>query len=383
MRSRVVIVARKSDHICVVQDVPDTRGSWYQRQQQSTQSNYSMGSQHSGGSIDQPAPPPAASASAALPALPAPPAAASTSTATTPAATSGGTQPAKPSFAALLGKHPAIKEEPTTPGGTLTSETPPPAGKRSPFRKLSPIAGGGQGEDMSQILSLLTELKTDLTRKFSDLSKRVDSMDASLGKVSQQVEATATSSSASVISSSATRHRPPLEPQQQQQQTTATNIATKATPTSSQPTSSTAASLGSARRESLKAEPPPAAEPVKRRERSKSPHHSKHHHHHHHHRKATHPTPSATPTVSQTDLRDASAPSQTQQETSALGQTRVSAGEGSSSLLLKGVGESGKRMQPAQPADQQQLTSRLMGPPTRTGGSFEQSDDDQDATSKL
>lgn len=381
MRSRVVIVARKSDHICVVQDVPDTRGSWYQRQQHSTQSNYSMGSQHSSGSIDQPAPPQLASHStpAALPAPPLPSATAAPSTSAAASASAPTAGSAKASFASLLGKHPAIKEEPTTPGGTLTSETPPPGGsKRSPFRKLSPVPAT-PGEDMSQIVTLLNELKSDLTRKFSELSKRVDSMDASLGKVSQQVAA---GPQPEIGGSSTGRHRSSgstiIDPA----------ASTKGLTSSQQPPSSS-----SSRRDSLKI---PSADPstatpassssggdkAKRRERSKSPHGSKHqhHHHHHHHRKATHPTPSATPTVSQTDLTQTAPPSS--------GWSTDVAGASSSGLVRAAdagtttatiTTPSTKELEPGQ-RSQKQSASRPAGP---SKGSFEQSDDDQDATSKL
>lgn len=375
MRSRVVIVARKSDHICVVQDVPDTRGSWYQRQQHSTQSNYSMGSQHSGGSIDQAAPPqlstPAAPPAAAQPAA--------TSSAGHPASAGSGATAAKPSFAALLGKHPAIKEEPTTPGGTLTSEAPPScsAGKRSPFRKLSPVPAGA-GENISQILSLLNELKTDLTRKFGDLSKRVDSMDANLGIVSQQVSSTHETSFGG-------RHKPaaPL----------AVPALSGSDPLAARASSQAPAAASSAgsreRRDSTKATEAPAesADKTKRRERSKSPHHSKHHHHHHHHRKATHPTPSATPTVSQTDLRQSSS-GRADAERAPIGQ-EAAAGSG---LARTPSGVESNKQTPAQAQAQAQAhTQTASGQPSSSrigsskpaGGSLEQSDDDQDATSKL
>lgn len=386
MRSRVEIVARKSDHICVVRDVPDMRGSWYQRQQQSTQSNYSQHS--SSGSLDHPVPPAAAVAAASATTATAggqqqaathKPLAGATGGA---AAVAGVTQPAqqapaKPSFAALFGKHPAIKEEPTTPGGTLTSETPPLSGpttsigaKRSPFKRSGLLSSGcdttssatpaPSAEQIGQIISLLNELKLDIKQDISQLSKRVDSMDASVSKVTQTVsrldkhyiaslappDATSKSLAPPPKASSSTSHsgvrahtssasfqQPgPGSDQPQASQPAAKPVASdsvvRTTSSADRHGSSSGGGIGLSG--SLKPSlggtgssitgitsdvkplqasdagssiAPSSSSRERSRERSKSPHkHHHHHHHHHHHRKAQHSTPSATPTSSQLDL---------------------------------------------------------------------------------
>lgn len=413
MRSRVEIVARKSDHICVVRDVPDTRGSWYQRQQQSSQSNYSLGgSQHSSiGSLDHPAPPPQAqqASSSSGPAVGAGALVAPSASGHLPAAGGQPSSSAKPSFAALFGKHPAIKEEPTTPGGTLTSETPPPsgsllgAGRRSPFKShLQPsgaasgsaaATGGSPGasqatapyqvasvEQISQIIGLLNELKLDLRQNIGQLTKRVDSMDASVSRVTQTVGRLDKHYVASLSASSVP---PPgeftgaagLEPSKQ--------VAPAASSASQRPTTkqteprSTDDSAGKPKQaaatgSSTEQAGGSVADPSQRRERSKSPHkHHHHHHHHHHHRKATHPTPGSTPTTSQADLRQPKAGEQ-QQAGSSTGATELTA---------PAVGSSGARETEGktESAGAKQATGRQY----RAPGSFEQSDDDQDATSKL
>lgn len=348
MRSRVEIVARKSDHICVVRDVPDMRGSWYQRQQQFTQSSYSMGgagSQHSSsGSVDHQSAP---AGQLKPPAIAAP----AGQTQTAPATPAAAAAP-KASFAALFGKHPAIKEEPTTPGGTLTSETPPPSsasiGKRSPFKckESSPTAhrqsaaSTVSNEQMSQIIGLLNELKSDLRQDINQLNKRVDSMDSNLGKVIHTVArldkhyapaaAQPSSSSIQPKSSSSTPAKPPSDSAQQ-------------------------VAAGS-KQSSVRAAPELADSTAPhQRDKSKSPH--RRHHHHHHHRKAAHPTPGATPTVSQTDLRPAAG----------------------------GTGAAGDAEGAKQERASREPSPQLRPPATniRVPGSFEQSDEDQDATSKL
>lgn len=408
MRSRVEIVARKSDHICVVRDVPDTRGSWYQRQQQSSQSNYSLGgSQHSSiGSLDHPAPPQQAqqgSSSSSGPAGGAGALVAPSASGHQPAASAGAqpTTSAKPSFAALFGKHPAIKEEPTTPGGTLTSETPPPSGsllgaaRRSPFKShLQPSAagsgpatatgGGGPSatqstapyqvasvEQIGQIIGLLNELKLDLRQNIGQLTKRVDAMDASVSRVTQTVGRL---DKHYVASLSASTVPPPGEftGQETSKQVAASSAASQRAIKQSEP-KSTDELAGKAKQvvPSTEQASGPTADPSQRRERSKSPHKHHHHHHHHHHRKAPHPTPGSTPTASQADLRQSRA-GEPQQAGSSTRTTELTA----PAVGSANVRETEGRMEGAS-------AKQVVGRQYRAPGSFEQSDDDQDATSKL
>lgn len=354
MRSRVEIVARKSDHICVVRDVPDMRGSWYQQrsshQQSSAQSSYSQ--QSMGGSLDQPGTPGQGQQQ---------PGQQQQQTPSTSAA--GSSAPAKPSFAALFGKHPAITEEPTTPGGTLASETPPPgsglgglAGRRSPFNKLhatasSPTPTASQAaaslsqEHTNQIIRLLNELKTDLKQDMTQLTKRVDLMDASVSKVTQTVSKLQVVWVPSEGSRKLAEHGKESDPK-------LAGPSSSATLRPGEESSSTS----------------------KSRDRSKSPSKHHHHHHHHHHRKASHATPSITPTASQADL------------SSANQSAMLKAGPGigdtlaviTKSVALGEPTSSSSAMAPATTLSLQQQTR-----PVGKGGSFEQSDDDQDATSKL
>lgn len=463
MRSRVEIVARKSDHICVVRDVPDMRGSWYQRQQQSIQSNYSQHS--SSGSLDHPVPPAAALAAASSGAATTssqqqaslkPGAAAPGAAQVTPTQTLAA--PSKPSFAALFGKHPAIKEEPTTPGGTLTSETPPPmgqlsaetsasiGGKRSPFKRgLLSSASGASGaptspasspapssEQIGQIISLLNELKSDINQNISQLSKRVDSMDASVSKVTQTVAKLDKHYTASLTSPDLSTPLAPLAPpakasswssphsvrahtsssilhQESDQPPPGDLIRATGTGRHSSSVGVASSSLKPASASTIETvsdvKPSKQATPLasdasssvlpsrdRSRERSKSPHkHHHHHHHHHHHRKAQHPTPSATPTSSQVDLSKIRPPTAT--TTQALSATTTSAAPSSSGVVeltsaltkpsrtSKHGDETGSKRisdQSSAIAKQSSMTGQQ-----RPTGSSEQSDDDQDATSKL
>jgi len=361
MRSRVEIVARKSDHICVVRDVPDMRGSWFQRQQQSLQSNYSAGGQHSAsGSFDQ------LSVTVAAPtqssqqlAIAAPPA---TQTGPTSQPTASG----KPSFAALFAKHPAIKEEPTTPGGTLAAETPPPGSKRPPFRLQSGATSPApSSEQIGQIISLLNDLKMELRQDIGQLTKRVDSMDASIGRVTQTVSKLdrLCAGSQETSDSKSSRPRPSLSLAEQRGKTVAASSA---------PAPETAQAKLQRLDPVATGATEPASSRAHSRERSKSPH-KHHHHHHHHHRKAEHSSPAATPTVSQTDLQQLGAKassSATSQETGASVELALSAKRRTLDRASLGQGEDRASLQEASKTQPALISS-------------EQSDDDQDATSKL
>lgn len=241
-------MARKSDHICVVRDVPDTRSSWYQRQQQQ---------QHS---LDQAQMQPV-------------PAGAPQSAAAPPSA-------AKSSLAALLGKHPAIKEEPTTPGGSLVQaspDTPPPSFGRA---RSPAVRQQATGDQITQLMSMISELKTDIRQDLGQLGRRVDSLEASVSRVSQSVSLLDKHCQAAGSSA-------PLDPRR----------------LSSSSAAGTAASQMSSRRGSSTLAPPgqeaPSTSPdqptgLGARERSKSPH-KHHHHHHHHHRKHSTAVPSSGP----------------------------------------------------------------------------------------
>lgn len=394
MRSRVEIVARKSDHICVVRDVPDSRNHWYQRQHShhmSRQDSQGAGShsslEHASSTASQPGgtttSAPAATSTAmvagAAPAAPAAPvpavsaapvaAVVTPATPVTPGVTSGGATPPKPSFAALFGRHPVIKEEPTTPGGSLLSETPSPGlgggGKRSPLKlhasgaatagaagALTPAQSSStDAQAMGQIITLLNDLKTELRNDIAQLARRVASID---------------------------------KQQHQHQQLTPQTSSTLPVPEIPSPTTNrkhevkTIAGTGE---QQIKTSPTTGEQqqqvkdrsPTRHRERSKSPgrkHHS-HHHHHHHHRKASHSTPTATPTAtpssSQVELAGPSPPEVTTPHTTPAASVKVVKEPTGSGVRLAAAG------------------------PTTTGGtrgsvkmpSFEQSDDDQDATSKL
>lgn len=330
----------------MVRDVPDMRGSWYQRsQQQSAQSSYS---QQSVSSMDG-AP------------MPQPPAGSSQQPEKTTAASGSG----KPSLAAMFAKHPAITEEPTTPGGTLApgdSATPTPTGgRRSPFARLQPgtsgtlatsgralSPAGASSEQVSQIISLLNELKRDLKQDMGELSKRVDQMDSNLNRVTQTVGRLDKQYQRSGEPSG----KPPSSlqvvefVQQPAHSRRSSRGSTSGASEAAGSTKSTATLKPPEVDQSIPEPPEVDGGKPKRRERSKSPHrghHSHHHSHHHHHRKATHPTPTSTPTASQAELARPPEPS-----------------------------TSGR-------AKQQEPPSSLPLVPK----SFEQSDDDQDATSKL
>lgn len=333
MRSRVEIVARKSDHICVVRDVPDTRGNWYQRnqQQQRQQQQQQQRQDSSGGSIDQATPPAAATQAGGQ---------AQVGSAGGPAAP-GAT--IKPSFASLFGRHPAIKEEPTTPGGSLLSETPPPSSggsKRSPLglhiSRSGPASGAGT-EQLGQIITLINELKLDLKQDIAQLARRVDSIDSSVNKVKQTVSKLDKIQPDAIVCHQLDSPAP---------------LALRVP-----------GAGGGAPDEANGA----GTDKGQRRERSKSPRRH-HHHHHHHHRKASHSTPTATPAASQTDL--------SQQQATATSGVGASAG----AAPPKAAKAEQQQQAGAKPADQPGARQTTM---RRAPSSFEQSDDDQDATSKL
>lgn len=261
MRSRVEIVARKSDHICVVRDVPDTRSSWYQRQQQQQQQQ---------SSLDLPQVQGASSSQASLTGPP------------TGGGNIGPSATGKPSFAALLGKHPAIKEEPTTPGGSLAQ---PEAGLGMGRARSPASRSPATGEQITQLISMISELKSDIRQDLSQLGRRVDSMENSVSRVTQTVNQL---DKHHLIAATAESRRP-----------SGTSSAAPATG------SQTGSRRGSSNL--LPAPAPPASladgsssmqtTDEARRDRSKSPHRHHHHHHHHHHRKASHSTPGTTPTA--------------------------------------------------------------------------------------
>lgn len=451
MRSRVEIVARKSDHICVVRDVPDSRNNWYQRQHShhlsrqdsqgggpldhasSTQQAQAIQQQHHQPSTTAPSSSGQASGAGAAQQQPAPAAiVAPPAPAPVPAVT------AKPSFASLLGRHPVIKEEPTTPGGSLLSETPPPsllvAGKRSPL-KLPPAtgsgagtgtAGGGSGatstpagpssnavaamsdqRQMNQIICLLNDLRQDLRSDIAQLVKRVDSIETSVNRAAltgackfataspavpeagQQPVSSGQHQHGKRSSSStvAARTLPPAV----DAATTTTTTTTVASPKKTTSTSTSTVQSAGGGGGSLKppvgtGELPAATTPSRERDRSKSPgrkhhHHShhSHHSHHHHHRKASHSTPTATPSSSQLDLTSSVAPTRErpretkgqQQHGPEPGAPGPGAGGQASARLDPAVGPRGT-------VGATTSATRLRAPP-----SFDQSDDDQDATSKL
>jgi len=365
MRSRVEVVARKSDHICVVRDVPDARGNWYSSAQRSHHSQSSL-RQDSSERAPQ-APTSAAATAAGQP---------KTGGHEEPAGAAQAA-PAKPSLAALLGrKHPVIKEEPTTPGGSLlASETPPPGAKRPPLKLQTASAAAalstGQQQVLAagqvqqapgtheqqlsrQIISLLEEMKHDLKTDIAQLARRVDSIDTSVHMASQ----TACKFNPSASLAPATHQpQPPIQP------------AAKAAP-ERRDTSGAQASRGASQQQASSSSRSPSRE----RERSRSPsssgaakrHRHHHHHHHHHHRKASHSTPTATPSSSQVDISGA--------------QTGATGGQRQQQHLQVGA---------SQPSTGQQKDTLQAGPTIgqqpqpRVPSSFEQSDDDQDATSKL
>lgn len=305
MRSRVEIVARKSDHICVVRDVPDTRSSWYQRQQQQQQQHSLDLPQVQGAVVSQGAGGPAASQSGG----------------------SGGAT-GKPSFAALLGKHPAIKEEPTTPGGSLVqTESGVPFGRaRSPATR-----GQATGEQFTQLISMISELKSDIRQDLGQLSRRVDSMEASMSRVSQTVgqldkhhllAATADTRRSSGTSQSGSRRG-----------------SSSLLP--AQPGVHLAASVVESSQTTQVAE-------ETRRERSKSPHKHHHHHHHHHHRKASHPIPESTPAPPE----EPSGPERAGQVQQPLQQLGPHIGQ-------QPVAASHRAKQPSEDDDDQDATSKL------------------------
>lgn len=334
----------------MVRDVPEVRGSWYRGH---------SSSQAQSQSFEQPG---VSAAPGLQPATQPPKSAPQTPCQSqapqvqpTPAASQMKTAGSKPSFAALFAKHPAIKEEPTTPGGSLLSETPPPASvspigavggtaKRSVFSrqpaaepdKSSQAALQAQlsADQMNKIESLFKDLKKELKQEIAQLtgvppkggvselqpSVRVgrgssDSPSKKPSRASGSVQTSHLKSQTGEPSSLQLRAQRDLEP----------------------------SSDGSSRE----------------RESSKSPHrssgssdshrHHRHRHHHHHH-KADHSTPQATPESSHTDLRSE-------------GQLRDRRRSGARRATTD-TQESGSR-------DPHMVIS------------MEQSDDDQDATSKL
>lgn len=372
--------------MCIVRDVPEARGYWYRGH---SASSHLASSQ----SFEQP---PIPSTSGQQPSSIQSKPQTQPQTQTQPSQQiqtqqQGQTKPglagvgsSKPSFSALFAKHPAIKEEPTTPGGSLLSETPPPTStsplasgassttKRSPFSRQQASeldqrkSGSGtiqpqlSADQMNRIESLFSELKRELKDEIAQLTG------VGIGGSSRKRDVPADSSYLQQQGSEEKAKKAPSD-------ISTTKSATIKQGPSSGTIGSTKASevVDSTKSSSQKLLPTPphhgtgdssGESGTRDRERSKSPHrstsssdHGRHHqhrhrHHHHHHHKADHLTPQPTPESSQSDLR---------QESQLRERRRGSSSIRGSSDTVGAEKESHRAI------------------------SIDQSDDDQDATSKL
>lgn len=168
----VEIVTRKSDHILVVRDVPELRGSWHQRQSSVQSQSGSQGISSSTGVTQTHTIEPVAHVAS------------------------------KPSLAALFKRPAPIKEEPTTPGGTLAGETSPKLPKSGASagllagmkRDKSPVGGGepigGQttsSKELAQLITIMNGLRSDFKGDIGELTKRLDSVDAKFKQINSSL----------------------------------------------------------------------------------------------------------------------------------------------------------------------------------------------------
>lgn len=390
LRSRVEIVARKSDHICVVRDVPEVRGSWFRGGSSASLGGGATGGSQQGsmdGSFEQASLPSSAAqmqAASKAAAIACQAGAQSRGTghpstgasaAGVPTSSSAAKQEQHPdlqskgsgkaSFAALFAKHPAIKEEPTTPGGSLLSETPPPSAapsgglgpthaRRTHLTPTSADAAGAAAtssatrdtgpekkleaelslDQMNRIESLLGQMKLELKSEIAQLMTTTQDQNK---QHHQQLQRAVIATSGAMAGpafepppppvDSAHLDGPPLSAEASLISLRPPGEFASDTPIKTRKSSERDRSKSPHSRHSrhtktespalMVAGPPPptitselSSSSSSKQQQKKHGHHHQHHQHHHHqhhhhqhHHKADHSTPLATPESSQLDLR--------------------------------------------------------------------------------